>query len=179
MPGGTPSAGGTPVSASSGGASGFAGLNHVDQWNAGTGIYKDSQYTLEPPDQALCVGNGFVLEGVNTAFAVYSAAGTQLTAATAYNQFFNLLPEFSIDNPQLFGDFVSDPKCYFDPVGGRFIQTILQVDAPGNFDGSSRTHVLVAVSVDAVDGLPAEKVESLTSRLERTINPVAWFEARF
>ena len=141
-----PSPSGTPVSASAGGATGFAGLNHVDQWNAGTGIYKDSQFTLEPPDQALCVGNGFVLEGVNTAFAVYSAAGAQLTAATAYNQFFNLLPEFSFDNPQLFGDFVSDPKCYFDPVGGRFIQTILQVEAPGNFDGSSRTHVLVAVS---------------------------------
>jgi hypothetical protein len=141
-----PSAGGTPVSASPGGATGFAGLNHIDQWNAGTGIYKDSQYSLEPPDQALCVGNGFVLEGVNTAFAVYSAAGTQLTAATAYNQFFNLLPEFSFDNPHLFGDFLSDPKCYFDPVGGRFIQTILQIEAPGNFDGSSRTHVLVAVS---------------------------------
>jgi hypothetical protein len=29
--------------------------------------------------------------------------------------------------------------------------------------------VLVAASVDAIDGLPAEKVEALTSKLERTI----------
>lgn len=141
-----PSPSGTPVSRSAGGATGFAGLNIVDQDNAGTGIYANSQGSLEPPDQALCVGNGFVLGGVNLAFAVYSTAGKQLTDPTAYNQFFKQLPEFSISNPQLFGDFLSDPKCYFDPVGGRFIQTILQIDAPGNIDGSNRTHVLVAVS---------------------------------
>ena len=29
--------------------------------------------------------------------------------------------------------------------------------------------MLVAASVDAIDGLPAEKVEALTSKLERTI----------
>jgi hypothetical protein len=49
----------------------------------------------------------------------------------------------------VFGDFLSDPKCYFDPVGQRFIQTILEVDAPGNFSGAApfnRTHVLIAVS---------------------------------
>ena len=47
------------------------------------------------------------------------------------------------------GDFLSDPKCYCDPVGQRFIQTILEVDAPGNFNGVApfnRTHVLIAVS---------------------------------
>ena len=47
------------------------------------------------------------------------------------------------------GDFLSDPKCYWDPVGQRFIQTILEVDAPGNFNGAApfnRTHVLIAVS---------------------------------
>jgi len=141
-----PSPGGTPVSTSAGGAVGFAGLNHVDQRFAGTGPYANTQFTLEPPDQALCVGNGFVVEGVNLAFAVYNSAGKQLTAATAYNQFFNLAPAFVRGNPPVFGDFVSDPKCFFDPVGGKFIQTILQVDPPGNFDGSDRTHVLIAVS---------------------------------
>jgi hypothetical protein len=140
-----PSPAGTPVSTSAGGATGFAGLNIVDQDNAGTGIYANSQGSLEPPDQALCVGNGFVIGGVNLAFAVYSTAGKQLTAATAYNQFFNVAPE-SVQGGPPFGDFLSDPKCYFDPVGGRFIQTILQIDAPGFIDGSDRTHVLIAVS---------------------------------
>ena len=141
-----PSPSGTPVSTSAGGAIGFAGLNHFDQENAGTGAYANSQFILEPPDQALCVGRGYVLEGVNDAFAVYSTAGKQLTAATAYNQFFKLAPEFTNGTPPVIGDFLSDPKCYFDTVGGRFFQTILQVEAPGNFDGSSRTHVLIAVS---------------------------------
>ena len=143
-----PSPNGTPVSASGGGAIGFAGLNIVDQDNAGTGIYAGSQGSLEPPDQALCVGGGFVLEGVNLAFAVYSTAGKQLTAATAYNQFFMVAPE-SVNGGPPFGDFLSDPKCYFDPVGGRFVQTIVQVDPPGLFDGSDRTHVLVAISATA------------------------------
>jgi hypothetical protein len=140
-----PSPNGTPVSRSAGGATGFPGINIVDQDNAGTGIYAGSQGSLEPPDQALCVGNGFVVGGVNLAFAVYSSAGKQLTAATAYNQFFNVQPESNNGTPP-FGDFLSDPKCYFDPVGGRFVQTILQIDAPGNIDGSDRTHVMVAVS---------------------------------
>src|SRR5207247_4024760 len=35
---------------------GFIGLTHLDQWSAGTGIYTDSQFTTEPPDQALAVG---------------------------------------------------------------------------------------------------------------------------
>jgi hypothetical protein len=141
-----PSPRGTPVSASAGGAKGFAGLTHRDQRLAGTGRYRNTQFSLEPPDQALCVGNGFVLEGVNDAFAVFSPAGARLTAATAYNQFFDRSPGVIRSTPPVFGDFLSDPKCYFDPVSSRFFQTILEIDAPGNVDGSDRTHVLVAVS---------------------------------
>src|SRR5205807_4251717 len=49
------------------GFSGFPGLTHRDQRRAGTGAYSNTQFSLEPPDQGLCVGNGFVLELVNTA----------------------------------------------------------------------------------------------------------------
>ena len=48
----------------------FGGLNHFDQRFAGTGDYTNTQFSLEPPDQALCVGNGFVVESVNTAIRV-------------------------------------------------------------------------------------------------------------
>ena len=48
----------------------FAGLNHRDNRLANGG----NQFSSEPPDQALCVGPGHVLEGVNT-FAVYDKAG--------------------------------------------------------------------------------------------------------
>jgi hypothetical protein len=140
-----PSPGGTSVSGSAGGATGFAGLTHRDSRLAGTGVYTNTQFSLEPPDQGLCVGSGVVLETINDVMAVYSAKGTALTAPTALNQFYKRAPAFDRVNG-VFGDFLSDPKCYYDPVGGRFVQTILMVDAPGNFDGSSRTHVLVAVS---------------------------------
>ena len=141
-----PSPRGTRVSTSAGGATGFAGLSHRDQRLAGTGRYADTQFSLEPPDQALCVGNGFVLEGVNLAFAVFSATGTRLTAPTAYNQFFDRSPGVIRSTPLVFGDSLTDPRCYFDAVSSRFIQTVFEIDAPGNVDGSDRTHVLVAVS---------------------------------
>ena len=143
-----PSPPGTPVVSSPGAATGFNGLTHADQRNAGTGQYVNTQFSLEPPDQGLCVGHGFVIEPVNVAFAVYNESGTRLTAVTALNQFYNRSP--AIDRTTgVTGDFLSDPKCYWDPVGQRFIQTILEVDAPGNFSGVApfnRTHVLIAVS---------------------------------
>ena len=143
-----PSPPGTPVVRNPGAATGFNGLSHLDQRNAGTGIYVNTQFSLEPPDQGLCVGNGFVVEPINLAFAVYNERGTQLTAPTALNQFYKRSPAIdrTTNTP---GDFLSDPKCYWDPVGHRFIQTILEVDAPGNFNGAApfnRTHVLIAVS---------------------------------
>jgi hypothetical protein len=143
-----PSPAGTPVVNSAGGATGFNGLSHADQRNAGTGIYTNTQFSLEPPDQGLCVGNGFVVEPINLAFAVYSKSGKALTGITALNQFYNRSP--AIDRTTgVAGDFLSDPKCYWDPVGQRFIQTVLEIDAPGNFDGAApfnRTHILIAVS---------------------------------
>jgi hypothetical protein len=65
-----PSPAGTPVVSSPGGATGFNGLSHADQRLAGTGIYVNTQFSLEPPDQGLCVGKGFVVEPINLAFAV-------------------------------------------------------------------------------------------------------------
>ena len=143
-----PSPRGTPVVSNPGGATGFNGLTHLDQRNAGTGIYANTQFSLEPPDQGLCVGHGFVLESVNLALAVYNESGTRLTAPTALNQFYKRSPAIN-RTTGVTGDFLSDPKCYWDPVGQRFIQTILEVDAPGVFNGTdpvNGTHVLIAVS---------------------------------
>jgi hypothetical protein len=143
-----PSPPGTPVVSNPGGATGFNGLTHADQRNAGTGQYVNTQFSLEPPDQGLCVGHGFVIEPVNVAFAVYNESGTRLTGFTALNQFYNRSPAIN-RTTGVTGDFLSDPKCYWDPVGQRFIQTVLEVDAPGVFNGVTAvngTHVLIAVS---------------------------------
>jgi hypothetical protein len=143
-----PSPAGTPVVSSPGAATGFNGLSHLDQRLAGTGIYANTQFSLEPPDQGLCVGNGFIMEPINLALAVYNENGKALTGVTALNQFYQRSPGIN-RTTGVAGDFLSDPKCYFDPIGRRFIQTVLEIDAPGNFNGAApfnRTHVLIAVS---------------------------------
>ena len=132
------------------GVSGFGGLTHADQRRAGTGAYTNTQFSLEPPDQALCVGNGFVMEAVNTALAVHDAAtGARVAGPTALNQFFRLAPEFN-RTTKAFGDFTSDPKCYYDSQTRRWFLTLLQLDVnrvSGNFSG--RSHLLLAVSQTA------------------------------
>src|ERR671930_1451592 len=50
--------------------SGFQGLNFYQQRYARGG----NQFSVEPPDQALCVGNGYVVEAVNDVLNVFSAA---------------------------------------------------------------------------------------------------------
>src|SRR6266852_4104390 len=105
-----PSPPGTPVVNNPGAATGFNGLSHLDQRLAGTGPYTNTQFSLEPPDQGLCVGKGFVIEPINDAFAVYNESGTRLTATTALNQFYKRPPAVVRSTPPVFGDFLSDPK---------------------------------------------------------------------
>lgn len=124
----------------------FGGLNHFDQRFAGTGVYANTQFSLEPPDQALCVGNGFVVESVNTAIRVRNTSGPILQAAMPLNDFFNLAPEFNRVTG-ISGDFTSDPKCYYDDAVDRWFVTLLQLDVDpptGDFTGGS--HLLIAVS---------------------------------
>lgn len=125
----------------------FVGLNHADERFAGTGTYAGTNFSLEPPDQALCVGNGYVVESVNDAVAAYSAGGSLQSGPTALNQFFGLSPSIN-RTTHVYGDFTSDPKCIYDSAnGGHFILTMLQagtVSTNGSFDGTG--HVEIAVS---------------------------------
>lgn len=108
-----PSANGRRVEAPDPGFFGFAGLTHYDQRTAGTGVYAGTQYSLEPPDQGLCVGNGLVMEPVNNALAVYTQGGALLRGPTPMNAFFGLAPEI-VRPSGPYGPSLSDPRCYFD-----------------------------------------------------------------
>lgn len=138
---------GNAIASTNPGMSGFNGISHRDQRLAGTGAYAGTQFSLEPPDQALCVGNGFVLESVNTALAVYDASShARVSGPTAINQFFHLAPEI-IRSTLTFGDFTSDPKCLYDAGSQRWFFTVLQADvvpSTGAFTG--KTHVYIGVS---------------------------------
>jgi hypothetical protein len=129
------------------GGNAFDGLNHFDNRFAGTGEYENTQFSLEPPDQALCVGNGFVVESVNTVIRVRSTGGTNLTNAMPLNDFFNLAPEVVRTDPAVYGDFSSDPKCYFDVQTNRWFVTMLQIDVePDTGDLADHSHMMLAVS---------------------------------
>jgi hypothetical protein len=126
---------------------GFDGLTHRDQRIAGTGAFANTQFNKEPPDQGLCVGNAFVVETVNTAVRVRTTTGALVTNAIPLNQFFGLTPEVIRSSPPVFGDFTSDPKCYYDARLQRFFLTLVQLDvnpSTGVFAGPSS--VLIAVS---------------------------------
>jgi hypothetical protein len=122
---------------------GFNGLTHRDQRLADGG----NQFSLEPPDQGLAVGNGFILESVNDALAVYDTSGNLLAGPTALNPFFKLPSAIVRGTPNVFGPFITDPKSYFDAGTQRFFLTVLEIDvdpATGAFLPAS--HVLIAVS---------------------------------
>ncbi len=138
----------------------FAGLNHYDQRNAGTGGYTQTQFSLEPPDQALCVGGGSVVESVNTAIAAYSTDGTLKTDITPLNQLFGLAPEID-RNTGTYGDFTSDPKCIYD--SGHFILSILQADvnpATGAFSGPTSVMLAVSASSDPAGAWNVYKLDT-------------------
>src|SRR5215470_4402394 len=105
----------------SGSFSGFEGLTEFDQaflvFAGPNGINGE----LEPPDQALAVGNGFVVEAVNDAIAVYDTSGN-LLAAEALNPFFEQGPEATVD-PKTgaivsFGPLISDSRILYDASTG-------------------------------------------------------------
>jgi len=126
--------------------SGFVGLSHRDQRLAGTGVYVNTQFSLEPPDQMLCVGGTYVVEGVNNALRVHDTGGNALTDPTAFSQFWGLAPEIN-RTTGVYGPFISDPKCYYDAGTNRFFVTELKIStdaSTGAFGNSSA--VLLAVS---------------------------------
>ncbi len=123
------------------------GLNHYDQRFAGTGTsYENTQFSLEPPDQGLCVGDGFVVETVNTAIRVRDTSGTSLTPAMPINDFFNLAPEV-VRPSGPYGPFSTDPKCYFDDAIDRWFVTVLEIDVNSTTGAfAAGAHVYIAVS---------------------------------
>jgi hypothetical protein len=133
----------TPVAAPLGLTVNFDGVSFADERTADGG----NQWSVEPPDQGLCVGNGFVLEAVNSAFQIYTTAGTPASGVMALNPFFTEDHAIIRSTPPVYGTFISDPKCYYDPADGRFFFTVLAIDTdPATDEYEGNSHVFVAVS---------------------------------
>ena len=128
---------------------GFKGLDQLLQAIAPTGVANGDNGQLEPPDQGLAVGNGFVLEPVNNAIGIYDTSGN-FFGFEAMSAFFGVGPTFTVQNGQVappFGPFLSDPRAYYDSVNGHFFVTELEIGidpTTGNFGSTSE--ILIAVS---------------------------------
>jgi hypothetical protein len=120
----------------------FDGLNHRDSRLANGG----NQFSLEPPDQGLCVGNGNVLETINDVMRVFDTAGNPLTTPLSLNEFYGYTPSINRTTGE-FGPFVTDPSCYFDVPTQRWFHVVLTLDVDpvtGEFLGTN--HLDLAVS---------------------------------
>jgi hypothetical protein len=125
---------------------GFDGLTHRDQRLASNG----NQFSTEPPDQGLAVGNGFVLETINTALRVRRSDGSTASATVALNAFFGL-PVAINRTTGVFGPFTSDPRAYFDIDTQRWFVTMLEIDqdpVTGAFLGHSEVMFAVSTTAD-------------------------------
>ncbi len=142
---------------------GFEGLNHYQQRYSRGG----NQFSVEPPDQGMCVGNGFVVEVVNDVFNVYSAAtgasvlpdntATNIVAgfprnvnhAIDLNSFYGYPPAIN-RTTGVRGQFVTDPSCLYDAQTQRFFVVALtldpQVSGPCQGVFSCVNHLDLAVS---------------------------------
>jgi hypothetical protein len=149
-----PSVGTVPVTAGQGVSSSgplsvlstFDGLNHRQQRLANGG----NQFSLEPPDQGLCVGNGVEMEIINDVMRVYNPNGTAAKGVEDLNTFFGYTPAIiraTPTTPAIFGAFITDPSCYYDKDTNRWFADVLTIDtfpADGNFTGTN--HLDLAVS---------------------------------
>ena len=141
---------------------GFDGLNHYQQRYSNGG----NQFSVEPPDQGMCVGNGYVVEVVNDVFNVFNTSGvSQLPDNTStnvvagfprdvnhaidLNSFFGYPPAIN-RTTGVRGQFVTDPSCLYDAATQRFflIALTLESQAGGPCQGafSCVNHLDIAVS---------------------------------
>jgi hypothetical protein len=121
----------------------FEGLRHRDQRLANGG----NQFSLEPPDQGLCVGGAYVLETVNDVLRVYSkTTGAPITGVIDQNTFYGY-PAAINRATGARGPFITDPSCYYDTDTDRWFHVVLTLDvvtATGAFTG--KNHLDLAVS---------------------------------
>jgi len=126
----------------------FQGLNFHDQRFANGG----NQFSVEPPDQGLCAGNGYVVEAVNDVIQVYDTSGNSLLnggIAVDLNSFYKYPPAIvrSGVNAGQRGPEITDPSCLYDQTIGRFVVVVLTLDRIGTTPSlSGKNHLDIAVS---------------------------------
>ena len=140
----------------------FEGLNLYQQRYARGG----NQFTVEPPDQGLCVGNGYEVEAVNDVFNVFDASGKSVLPDNTATNIVSGHPRnvnHAVDLNSLFGyapainrttgvraQFVTDPSCLYDAATQRFFLVVLTLETvPSTGAFTTVNHLDIAVSQTA------------------------------
>jgi len=141
----------------------FDGLNHFQQRFGAFG-----QFSLEPPDQGLCVGsdgkgNTRIVETTNDVLRVYDTTGHTVGGLHGLNAFFGYPPAIirNADPTKIvFGPFVTDPSCIYDAATGRWFVVVLTLDTFSHvgadfrehFTGTNHLDLAVSKTSDPTDG---------------------------
>ena len=137
---------------------GFEGLNLFQQRYARGG----NQFTVEPPDQALCVGNGYVVEAVNDVMNVFNTSGhsvlpdntatnivsgfpTDVNHAVDLNSFYGYAPAIN-RSTGVRAQFVTDPTCIYDAATQRFFLVVLTLESTPAGAFTTVNHLDLAVT---------------------------------
>jgi hypothetical protein len=138
--------------------SGFEGLNLYQQRYARGG----NQFTVEPPDQGLCVGNGYVVEAVNDVLNVFNSAGASVLPDNTSTNIVSGFPRdvnHAVDLNSFYGyppaidratgvrsQFVTDPSCLYDAATQRFFVVVLTLESTAAGAFTTVNHLDLAVS---------------------------------
>jgi len=137
---------------------GFEGLNLYQQRYARAG----NQFTVEPPDQALCVGGGYVVEAVNDVLNVFDTSGRSVLPDNTASNIVSGFPRdvnHAIDLNSFFGyapainrttgvraQSLTDPVCLYDAATQRFFLAVLTLESLPNGALTLVNHLDLAVS---------------------------------
>ncbi len=107
----------------------FNGVSSLDSAKTNFGA------EFEPPDQGLCVGNGYVVEPVNSAYTIYRTNGSVVAGPFNVNKLYD----------EGFKEFTSDPRCYYDQSTHTWFAIILYLNKQST---EGRTDLAVNTSGD-------------------------------
>jgi hypothetical protein len=137
---------------------GFEGLNFYQQRYARGG----NQFSVEPPDQGMCVGNGYVVEAVNDVINVFNTSGASVLPDNTATNIVSGFPRnvnHAVDLNSFYGygpainrttgvraQEVTDPSCLYDAATQRFFVVVLTLETRPNGSLTLVNHLDIAVS---------------------------------
>jgi hypothetical protein len=137
---------------------GFEGLNFYQQRYSRGG----NQFSVEPPDQGMCVGNGYVIEAVNDVLNIFNTSGQSVLPDNTSTNIVSGFPRnvnHAVDLNSFFGypaainrttgargPGLTDPSCLYDAATQRFFVVVLTLDTLPNGTRTLGNHLDIAVS---------------------------------